>query len=420
MIGRRVTIAATVAIVLGTAGVAVAAPGDLDAGFGDGGVASFGFPQGLSSTDVALQPDGRILLAGSAHNGRTGVGRLLSDGTLDPSFHRDGTLSHADGGFRERSVAIRPDGRILIASLSLGDRGVRMLGLLPQGVVDPSFGDRGQRLVRVRHAFTVADIALGADGTAVIVGSTDSHRGWFVVRITPEGRPDPAFGGDGIVRVVPGNGRELTAVARSVAVLADGRIVVGGTARAGLTRFAVLRLLADGTPDPSFDGDGLALGTLPDGDRAFGEDMVVAPDGAVVIAGSRDTVTPPGRTLLLFDPDVALASFRADGSPDPAFDGDGLQVIDVGESYSRGFAIGRDGAGRLVVAGDADLRQLVIRISAGGALDASFGDGGVAILDGFGYPATAVVVESDDDLILTGHADPTRYPGYVAERILGS
>ena len=75
-------------------GVAAAADGDLDPTFGNAGIAAAVFPGGSYANEVAVQPDGRIVAAGSAagasFSGVFGVARFLGDGSLDPSFSGDG------------------------------------------------------------------------------------------------------------------------------------------------------------------------------------------------------------------------------------------------------------------------------------------------------------------------------------------
>src|SRR4029450_4467005 len=121
----RTAIAATVILVLfatpmanGTAAAAQVTPGDLDASFGGAGLVSTDFGGGEGGSGVAVQADGRIVVAGSG-DGDFAVARYNADGSLDTSFSGDGKQTTDLGGSDDgRAVAIQADGRIVVVGSS--------------------------------------------------------------------------------------------------------------------------------------------------------------------------------------------------------------------------------------------------------------------------------------------------------------
>src|SRR5207249_7898066 len=201
----------------GPMGTAQGAPADLDGGFGASGLVTTPVgPGDDAGAAVAIQPDGRIVVAGVASNGTDGdfaVVRYDAGGSLDPTFGSGGMVTTSFGARDERAygVAIQPDGRIVVA------------------------------------------------------GSAGSSIG--VARYLANGTLDSSFEGDG--RVVTSIGSGTTDVARGVAIAPGGRIVVAGdTLGGGQHKAFAVRYNADGSLDTSLDGDGRMLATNPDSPTA--------------------------------------------------------------------------------------------------------------------------------------------------------
>ena len=155
-------------------------------------------------------------------------------------------------------------------------------------------------------------------------------------------------------------------IARGVTLDAQGRIVVVGSAPhesfTGGSDFAVARLESSGALDRSFDTDGLLTTDFGDQDgpthNDFASDVLVAPDGGVVVVGS--TQFPGGA-------DAAVTRIAADGSLDSTFGDAGRITVDFHGGFDAGADIARQSAdGRLVVAGSAGngfaVENAVVRI----------------------------------------------------------
>jgi uncharacterized delta-60 repeat protein len=188
----------------------------------------------------------------------------------------------------------------------------------------------------------------------------------------------------------------------AVAIDALGRIVGAGSARqvgSGNSDWTVVRLLADGTPDPSFGGgDGVVVISLPDSnDEAW--DLLLQPDGRIVVGGD---VYPPG------DPDVAVVRLEADGDLDPTFGGDDGRVdfsTAAGIDADTLHALAPSADGGIVAAGyggPGAFDLWAVRIDASGALDGAYGGGdGIARIDpGSGSGSLFDAAATDDGGVL--------------------
>ena len=243
---------------------AAARPGDLDGGFARGAAALLGSARAnLAGTDVAVQGDGRATVVGSDGLGFV-VARFTARGTLDRSFGRRGRLTvrlrgASAGG--ARSVALFRDGRIFVAGTFTigGVRRFAALRLQPGGHLDENFGTGGVVVTGPAGAQLDA-MALQPEGELVLAGSVPAgpRRAVLVMRLLADGAPDPAFGRGG---VVDSTGVELAGRARDVRVLRDGRIVLAASVeggRAARATFIAARLTPAGAFDPTFSGDGVA------------------------------------------------------------------------------------------------------------------------------------------------------------------
>jgi uncharacterized delta-60 repeat protein len=261
--------------------------------------------------------------------------------------------------------------------------------------LDVTFNTTGLADIAFDLAGTRADlgaaVAVQADGKVIVVGTARSGTAdtdFAVARLNPDGTFDATFGTNGLRTVGFDLGGDNKDAAAAVAVLADGSIVVAGSAQvdaAGDFDFAVARLTPAGQLDTTFDGDGRqtvgfdVIGSTND-DRAAG--VAVDSNNRVVLAGTV-ALNATG------DTDFGVARLLADGSLDAAFDADGRQTV----AFDHGGA-NADAAAGLVLdptdavvvagtvqvggAGDADFA--VARLLPSGALDRSFNEVGLVIV----------------------------------------
>jgi hypothetical protein len=181
-------------------------------------------------------------------DGRLVLRRVDADLKPDPTFGNGGTLRvtllNGDGG--SPWVIERSDGELIVA---IESRRLLFVAVTREGTVDASFGTNG-----IATAASVHDavVALASDGAIAYIGTQghgnpSNNERWFVGKLTPDGKPDLAFGETSVMRV-PGTPSSY-AVGEDIALLADGGVVTLGEVR-GAERLVWLN--PDGTPSQAF------------------------------------------------------------------------------------------------------------------------------------------------------------------------
>jgi uncharacterized delta-60 repeat protein len=318
-----------------------------------------------SGNGVALQADGKIVVVGTIQRitsrgravGRFAVARYDTAGTLDATFGGgDGkvTFRFSDGGFDDgRAVAIQPDGKIVVAGSSDRDCGCVSFALArldTAGVLDATFGGDGLVTTRFGLGAEARAVAIGPAGEIVAAGGLVPDNGRFdVARYEPDGSLDDTFSGNGKASVDIGRGEEE---ATGVVVRADSSVVAAGYTDSPhefgdsfFGKFALAGFTSEGALDPSF-GHGGTVKTRFGSQTAAAYAVAMQANGRIVAAGSARG-------------DVALARYRSDGSIDRSFGGDGRIRTDFGaEALAAAVAIR---SGKIVAAGVADARFAVAR-----------------------------------------------------------
>jgi len=218
------------------------ADGSLDTGFGSGGRAVAELAQLDFGQAAVLQPDGRIVVAGRVSDNRgddahLAVARFNADGTLDTTFGSGGTVRHGELA-DATALALQPDGRLVLAlaHTEAGNTGFGVVRLNADGSVDTAFGAAGLARLDIGPGIDVPlGLALQADGRIVAVGSalnTATSYDFVVARLLPSGAADTAFGSGGFYSLDFFRGRDG---AYDVLVQPDGKVLVGGLAGNGLS-----------------------------------------------------------------------------------------------------------------------------------------------------------------------------------------
>ncbi len=379
---------------------AVAAPGDLDAAFGSGGkVITTDFrpdPSASSSAAaVAVQPDGKIVvtgitseLAGTFFRNYIILARYNTDGSLDQTFGAGGKVVSDIAGpqVEINAIALQPDGKILVAGTApiwfvVGvNNGYNFVVVRfnANGSVDTGFGEyAGLEITDFSGGTTNDDgiysMLVQPDGKIAVSGYSrqGSLRDFALARYNANGTLDNSFDTDGkLVTSFSSNDDE----ARALLLQPDGKLVAAGYGFSSTFDFALARYNVDGSLDNSFDSDGkttLDFGGSTDQGRA----AVLEPGGKIVVTGNA--------RIGGAQPDMAIARFNPDGSPDTTFDGDGKNTIDFFALSDVAQAIVRQSNGKFVVGGYATLpagfpeRDFgLARFNSNGTIDAGFGTSG--------------------------------------------
>lgn len=176
------------------------ASGSADLTFGTGGVVTLTLPQAFIVRDVALQPDGKLVIGGTYASGDFIVVRLLPSGSLDPSFDGDGVATTNFGGVESGySVIVQPDGRIVLAGSHNGD--FALVRYLADGSLDTTFGNGGLATASSGVGELPDEVILLPNGKLLVAGSTaDGHPDFHLARFHPSGALDTSFGTGGFLR----------------------------------------------------------------------------------------------------------------------------------------------------------------------------------------------------------------------------
>ncbi len=320
----------------------------LDSGFGQNGqvVTSLGTISDRAYS-AAIQPDGRIVVAGSSSSTSNldfALVRYNSDGSLDTSFNYNGQVVTQIGGDDDeaKAVVILEDGGIVAGGYNWNgtDRDFALVRYLADGTLDRNFGLDGIVSTSIGNKDDeIVSLALQKDGRMLAAGYTTGTAGRIVVlaRYLQNGVPDPDFGEDGIVFTQVSDDAEAT----RLAVQPDGKIIVTGIYNDNKQQnIMLLRYQPDGSLDETFGTDGVAI-TVDQEIPTTGYGLAIEDDGSILIAG---TVEVEGNK------DVALFRFTADGMIDTDFGYHGIVVANIGPEDDVGYDV-RALDGSLVVAG---------------------------------------------------------------------
>ena len=366
---------------------AKASPGDLDPGFGVAGKSVNGSAQSSEILALAIQADGKIIAVGNVQNPRAFlISRYKTDGSLDGSFGSGGNVitNFSAGPSSANAVAIQPDGKIVVAGYAADLFATARYN--SDGTLDSSFGSGGSVTAvfdpgRLNTLSLASSVALQGDGKILIAGdffalnpqareyALDCNFG--IARYNSDGTPNETFGIGGIVISDFGSFDR----AHALAIQADGKIVVAGDSNStgtGPYTMILVRYNADGTPDPAFGSGGRAVSMS----GSFGVSaLALQADEKILVAGTYSSASPAYA-------DFALARFNSDGTPDAQFGSGGSTVTDFAWTSAsrdnRAFALALQPNGKILLGGYSSSTFALARYNDDGTLDPSFGTGGIA------------------------------------------
>lgn len=354
------------AVISGNNGIVIRylSNGSVDTGFGVNGMVDLGaeVPQPWK---VLVQPDGKILVCGE--QGSAGfVARLLSDGDMDPGFGTDGVVLTPVENSNEFvwDMALRPDGRIVVLSThSVGGIGaVQLTSLNADGTFDDTFGTNG--ITRVQpppsSGYYPTCLALQANGKVVVGSGWDNPLHYRIVfRWTADGTLDDTFGDAGIANLtdIAAGGIENVS---DILIDAGGGILVAGTKVTPIVQeklVFVTRLLDDGGVDPNYGTNGNAA-SADVGYQLFGMEGCLQSDGKLLMGS---LYNGPSNN---YYPQVHR--FNADGTLDTGFGTNGVATTIPSGSTTQMPSLALQPDGKLVVSGRRDVQVALARLFASG------------------------------------------------------
>jgi uncharacterized delta-60 repeat protein len=334
----------------------------------------------------AFQKDGKLVVTGRTWNGSNfdfAIARYNTDGSLDNTFSSDGAQT-TDFGSKDdyaNLVAIQSDGKIIVAGSSgksksgnLDSTNISIARYNTNGSLDNTFNTDP----RLKNAFSETGdqanaVVIQSDGKIVIVGTVYddgySYEGnvFAVARLNVDGSLDKTFDKDGKQTFVFSDDDAVEeGYATSVAIQSDGKIVVGGISGGYDAFISVARLNTDGSLDDTFGLGGKANGGFLDNQSHIS--VAIQSDGKIV-AGGYSYYRGYG--------DNFISRFDTNGKLDSSFSDDGREFTSLENNpdypysdFTNLVAIQSDG--KIVVSGAA-----ITRYSANGTLDSTFGNNGI-------------------------------------------
>lgn len=388
------------------------------------------YPGYENNSDLLIQPDGKILAGGTnwvANSGDFLVSRWQSNGELDPTFGTNGSAKlditegearlTDDGDYLE-AMALQPDGRILLAGRSgvrcrQNDCWITVVRLMPDGQLDSTFGSNGIALIDTNGEInggggTAKDIYVAADGRILLL--LENGLLWLLT----DGSLDSSFGTGGVSQLPEVPNRYLKATAISVNTSRDVWVTGESCASSVIDvdrqcELLVVKFQASGQVDTRFGTEGVFSADVGDyHDR--GKAIAHTREGHTVVGGEACNLSDIG----VLSCNSLVVKLLPGGELDRSFGQSGTLVIPAtpdrynSPSYvSDILLLNNEKPVIAVVDGGAPSGKL-IRLTKTGQLDTAFGSGGVAPLpteevpDGFPFAPFALALQSDGKLVVSG------------------
>ena len=421
-----------------------AAPGDLDPSFGGGDVVStdFGSQSQSRAVAMALQPNGQIVVAGIVYPGhlanpRFAVARYNADGSLDASFGSGGTAMTDFGSPRgdvATAVALQPDDKIVLAgsTTTSGGDNFALARYNADGSLDQTFGNGGKVTTEFSGFDRASAVSVQRDGKIVVVGTSSRGFSDFVlVRYSADGALDASFGNGG--RVISDFAGGDDAVS-GLALQPDGKILVLGVVgppppppsppipcrtfpfcfglggpSLGPSFPTLVRYNPDGSLDATFGSGGKVPTGLPP-TRAF----TLQPDGRIVVLAG--FIHSGGS-------DLTIARFNPDGSLDSSFGVGGKVIADYNGDFNDQLAVlALQPDGKFLAVLNSTRGLVVARYNPNGTPDPTFGNGGTATTDfpGSSFGASDLTFQPDGKILVAGTTTSFRgSPDFALARFEG-
>jgi len=366
----------------------------LDPAFGNEGRAEVGVeaPAGL-----AQQADGKLVVGGHVNDTIT-VARFTVAGQPDPTFGIGGTATFALPGVSEvADVAVQPDGKIVVVSNV--NRDVVVVRLLDDGSPDMEFGTAGVATGDVFGRWDFASAMLIDHANRIVVTGVSSPTAYddegqsFVMRFRPDGLPDTTFADGGSVIVSFAEG--MFSWATGIAIASNGELVIAGTRREQEI------VVIPGLPgEPDFETEVTVSNIFV---------ARLNTDGAVLdwtISDLGSHVSEEAGGVAVTDTGIVVGAWTAAGDEVRnavvlMIAGGTTRRIDLGMGFAPEIAVHADGT---IVAGGSNFDMYVVRLRADGSIDETFGTSGrVEFSAGWGecLPRADVVVQPDKKVVVS-------------------
>ncbi|MBL8300805.1 MAG: hypothetical protein JNN30_20890 [Rhodanobacteraceae bacterium] len=374
---------------------AAAIPGELDPGFGAGGIRRTSYGDNAGADDLVVDRYGFVYTAGTSTTAgvtRPVLAKYKPDGNLDTSFGSGGIVTPASVPANVAAYSALTSYQGTLYQMIATEDKLHVYAFSTNGIPQSWFGTGGVASFTVgANIFPVFDIAQWGNYLAMAASARNPATGnldFVVVELTLGGAPVAGFGTGGIAysRLWTGAGarNRLT----GILFQPDGRIVAAGRSAKPGERydFVAVRYRYNGIPDATFGVGGFSVIDFSAGDD-YGRRIAQRKDGRFVIAGS--TCGAPDPVTGYSHCRVGTAGIRNDGSLDPAYGGLGRFLQDIGgggaivtdlifDELERPIIVGQHPEAAPADTGPDRTKAFVMRLRSTGGLDGSYLGGGWA------------------------------------------
>jgi len=360
---------------------------------------------------MLIQPDGKIIVGGSSFNSNDwdfSLIRFNTNGSIDNNFGKSGKVmsDFNQSGDEAESMAIQSDGKILLAGSSDSSDASGLIYRFAlaryksSGSLDSSFGNAGKVIVYGLNDAFASGIFIQANEKIVVAGYSNLN-GIILMRFNADGGLDNSFGTKGVVATsIKGKNHGQ---AKSIVIQSDGKILVAGNSDTSLTNgyfnFALLRYKSNGKLDSTFGSGGIVTTTIGDGSEANA--LTIQKDGKILVTGSG---------IISAQTFFALARYDSTGVLDTTFGNGGIVAANSIYPYNEAYDLAVQTDGRILIAGistyNAGSDFAILRFGTDGKIDSTFGASGI-VLTTFSSPdngAYAMKIQSDGKIVVTGYS----------------
>lgn len=380
----------------------------LDNHFGTNGIITTSIGEnGAIGQSVVVQPDGKIIVGGYSSNKGLyfdfALVRYNADGTLDQNFGADGKVMTDVGGFSDygKALAIQTDGKILLAGSSTNGKNsdFALVRYNTDGSLDQNFGDHGKVITAVGKFNDYGkSIAIESNGKIIVAGGSDNgyNYDFALVRYNIDGSIDNSFAinGKAITDVKGSNDN-----GESIAIDVNGKILVTGYAFNDKDKdIALLRYNSNGSLDSSFNRSGKVAIDI-DGAYDAGNAVRVQSDGKIVVAGY---------SYSTYNYSFVLLRYTANGLPDNSFGLSGIVTTSIGDEGTTAKSLALLSNGKIMVGGYAHNRSdydfVLACYNVDGTMDETFNTDGetTTVITTSNDYCNAIAIESNGNIILAG------------------
>jgi uncharacterized delta-60 repeat protein len=396
--------------------------GSLDILFSGDGKQITEFGNNEFGNSMALQSNGKILIAGWDDGADFNLACYNSNGNLDLTFKGKGKfadrMSFPSQGYTfYTSTALQSDGKIITAGYTWNGKNFdfALARYNLNGMLDNLFSGDGRQTISFDSLNSYASgVAVQSDGKIVAVGNSNGD--FAIARFNTDGSADNTFNFIGKAATDFGADDNAT----SIAIQNDGKIVVAGySTTCGIdgcsSDFAVTRYNSNGSLDNTFGKRILDFGSVGFATDDFANSIAIQSDGKIVAAGYSNHISPGGSIV-----NFVIARFNTDGTPDTSFSGDGKQTTDFG-GFSHANSVAIQGDGKVIAAGYSNTITnndfAIARYNPDGSPDNSFNGNGQQITDfDFDANANSIAIQSDGKIILGGQSNTSNGSDFALAR----